>query len=155
MEDLGRRRIVGAGRTAADIGLVGAVAGEGHQLGPDEHRPRDHPVRQVVAARRIGIVQQEHVLGRDGVLEVAQDGAHREAAAAGMDRDAVGLADQGAARVGDEAGEIVALAEDRRARGARHHPAHLVRDVVEPVLHQRERDGIEVHRLILQSLTSP
>ena len=80
---------------------------------------------------------------------------HGEAAAAGMDRNAVGLADQSAARVGDEAGEIVALAEDRRARGARHHPAHLVRDMVEPVLHQCKRDGIEVHGLILQSFTSP
>ena len=37
----------------------------------------------------------------------------------------------------------MALAEDRRARRARHHPAHLVRDVVEPVLHQRQGDGIE------------
>ncbi len=42
--------------------------------------------------------------------------------------------------------EVVALAEDRRARGARHHPAHLVRDVVEPVLHQRQGDGIEGRR---------
>ena len=86
----------------------------------DEHRPRDHPVGQVVAARGVGIVEQEHVLGLDAApREVAQHGAHREAAAAGVDRDAVGLADQGAARVGDEAGEVVALAEDRRLRAVR------------------------------------
>ena len=145
VEDLGGGRVVGAGRAAADIGLVGAVAGEGDQRAADEHRPRDHPVGQVVAARFVGIVEQEHVLRLDAAGEVAQDRAHREAAAAGVDRDAVGLADQRAARVGDEAGEVVALAEDRRARGARHHPAHLVRDVVEPVLHQRQGDGIGRH----------
>ncbi len=143
VEDLGGRRIVGARRAAADVGLMGAVAGEGDQRSGREHRPRDHPVRQVIAARGVGIVQQEHVFGFDGILEVAQDGAHGEAAAAGMDGNAVGLADQDAARVGDEAGEVVALAEDRRARRARHHPAHLVRDVVQPVLHQRQGHGIE------------
>jgi hypothetical protein len=51
----------------------------------------------MIAARRVGVVQQEDVFRLDGILEVAQDGAHGKAAAAGVDRDAVGLADEGAA----------------------------------------------------------
>ena len=146
MEDLGGRGIVGAGSAAADIGLMGAVAGEGDHLALDEHRARDHPVRQMVAAGGVRVVQQEHVFRFDRVLEVAQDGAHGKAAAAGMDRNAVSLADQGAARVGDEAGKVMALAEDRRARRAGHHPAHLVRDVIQPILHKGQGDGIERSR---------
>ena len=142
VEDLGGCRIVGPRGATADIGLVGTVAGEGCKHAANEHRSSDHPVRQVVAAGGVGVVQQEHVFLFDRVLEIAQDGAHGEAAAAGMDRNAVGLADQRAAGIGDEAGKVVALAEDRRARRARHHPAHLVRDVIEPVLHEGQGDGM-------------
>ena len=87
VEDLGGCRIVGACSATADVGLVGAVAGEGDQRAGNEHRPRDHPVGQMVAAGGVGVVQEEHVLGFDRVLEVAQDGAHGKAAAADMDRD--------------------------------------------------------------------
>src|SRR5690606_16602496 len=79
----------------------------------------------------------------DAAGEGLEDRAHGEAAAACVDRDAVGLAHQRAVGAGDEAGEVVALVEDRAARGARHHPAHLPGDVVEPLLRQRKLDRIE------------
>ena len=142
MEDLGGLRIVGAGRPAADVGLVRAIAGEGDQSLAREDGPRDDPVRQVVAARHVGIVQQEGIVRRDPPAKGLEQRAHREAAAAGMDRDAVGLGDQRALGIGEEAGEVVALVEDRAARGADHHPAHLLGDLVQPVLHEREGDGI-------------
>ena len=56
-----------------------------------------------------------------------------QAAAAGVDRDAVGLADEPAAAVGEEAGEVVALVEDRAARRSQHHLSHALRDMVDPL----------------------
>ena len=64
-------RVVGAGRATADVGLVGAVAAEGDAPVADEHRARDDPVGQVVAAGLPGVVQHEDVAGLDVVFEVA------------------------------------------------------------------------------------
>ena len=89
-----RERVVGAGRAAADIGLMRPVAGEGDPPVIDEHGTRDHPVGQVVAAGLPRVVEHEDIAGLDVVLEVAQHRAHREAAAAGVDRDPVRLGDQ-------------------------------------------------------------
>ena len=136
-------RVVGAGRPAADVGLVGAVAAERDAPAVDEHRARDDPVGQVVAAGLPGVVQHEDVAGLDVVFEVAQHRAHREAAPAGVDRDPVRLRDQPAVRPAHEAGEVVGLAEDGAARGAHHHLAHLPGDVVQAVLGEGELDGVE------------
>ena len=144
VEHLGGGRVVGARRAAADVGLVRPVAGEPDEPAAGEDRPGDHPVRQVVATGLPRVVEEIDVAFLHRVAEIAQDRAHPEPAAPGMDRDAVGLAHDLAVRPGDEAGEIVRLAEDRAAGGADHHPAHLVRDVVEAVLGQRQNDGVEV-----------
>jgi hypothetical protein len=142
VEDLPGRSVVGARRAAADVALVRAVAGEGQQPPVQEHRADHRPVRQVVAARRVGVGEEEHVLLRDPAGEVAQHGAQGEAAAAGVDGDAVRLRHHLALGAADEAGEVVALAEDRAAGGARHHPAHLARDVVELLLRDGQQHGI-------------
>ena len=126
MEDLGGLGIVGAGRAATDVGLMRPVAGPGRQLPIDEYRAADHPVRQMIATGDVRIVRQEDVVRFDPPGESVNKGAHGEATTAGMDRNAVGLADQGAAGIGNETGKIMALVEDRAARGARHDEAHLV-----------------------------
>ena len=136
-------RVVGAGRAAADVGLVGPVAAERDTPTADEHRARDDPVGQVVAAGLPGVVEHEDVAGLDVVGEVAQHRAHREAAPAGVDRDPVRLRDQPAVRSAHEAGEVVGLAEDGASRGAHHHLAHLPGDVVQAVLGEGELDGVE------------
>jgi hypothetical protein len=97
----------------------------------------------MVAAGFPRVVQQIDIALGQLIAEIAQDGADAEPAAAGMDRDAVGLADDLAGRACDEAGKVMRLAEDRTARRAHHHPAHLVGDMIEAVLRQREDDGIE------------
>ena len=138
-----RKRVVGAGGAAADVGLVRPVAGEGDPPAIDEDGAGDHPVRQVVAAGLPRIVEHEDVAGLDVAFEVAQHRAHREAAAAGVDGDPVRLRDQPAVRSAYEAGEVVGLAEDGAARGAHHHVAHLPGDVVQAVLGERELDRVE------------
>ena len=156
MEDLGGLAVVGAGRAAADVGLVRAIAGEGDQAVADEDRRGDHPVGQMVAAGNIGIVHQEDVAFGDVVAERRDQGAHGKAAAGGMRRQAFGLADDVAVAAGDEAGEVVRLAEDRAERRLLHHPSHLPADMVETVLRQREQDGIDVslvHQVHLRSIT--
>ena len=142
-------RVVGAGRAAADVGLMGPVAGEGDQSLIGEDGACDHPVGQVVAAGQPRVVEHEDIAGLDVVFEVAQHRAHREAAAAGVDRDPVRLGDQPAVRPAHEAGEVVGLAEDGAARGAHHHVAHLPGDVVQAVLGKRELYGIEGHGMRL------
>src|SRR3546814_16214131 len=60
-----------------------------------------------------------------------------------MRRDAVRLGEELAAGRTQEAGEVVALTEDRAARGPRHHPSHVEGAVVELLLDDRAQDGIE------------
>ena len=74
--------------------------------------------------------------------EIREQRPHGEAAATGVDRNTVGISNERACGVGDEAGEVVALTEDRTARGARHHPTHVLADLIEPVLHQSKNDGV-------------
>ena len=50
-----------AGRTAADIGLVGAIGGKAHQMAVHHHGADQGPVRQVVAAGLVGIVEQVNI----------------------------------------------------------------------------------------------
>ena len=109
----------------------------------DEHRPRDDPVGQVIAAGHVGVRQQEHVLWVDASLVTLQERPNCKAAPAGVNGDAVGVGDQRSVRSRHVTGEIVALAEDRAARGTRHDPAHVLADLVEPVLHDCEHDRVQ------------
>ena len=110
----------------------------------DEHRTAHDPIGQVVAAGHVRVARDEDVPRRD-VVEGREHSLDDQAAAAGVDRDAVGLADEPAAAVGEEAGEVVALVEDRAARRPQHHLAHALRDMVDPLLHERQRHRIEPH----------
>ena len=150
--DLRRFRVVGTGQAPADVGLVGAVAAEArdHRLvviAVYEDRPSDHPIRQVIAARHVGIGEHEDITRLETAPEPAEQRPYREAASAGVDRDSVGVGDQRPVGRGDEATEVVRLAEDRAAGGPRHHPTHMPCDLVQAVLHQRQHDRIEALRL--------
>src|SRR5215471_1819017 len=63
-----------------------------------------------------------------------------------MERDPIGLRDDGTLRVRNEAGEIMRVAEDRAPRCPQHNDSHLLRDMVQPVLNDRKADWIELHR---------
>ena len=143
VEDLGGGWIVGACRSAADVGLMRAVAGEGDERAIDDHRPGDDPIGQMVAAGNVRIAQDEDVSFGDVAAEHFQQRSDRKASSARVDGNAIGLRYERAICIGDEAGEVVGLVEDRAARGAHHHPAHLAGDMIEAVLHQRQRDRIE------------
>ena len=140
---VGRDRVIRTGSAAADIGLMRPVTGEADHFAANKYRARDHPVGQMVATRFPRVVQQVNIAFGQFVTEITQDGADAEPAAAGMDRNPVGLADDFACRPRDETGKIMRLAEDRATRSAYHHPAHLVGDVIEAVLGQCQDNRVE------------
>ena len=118
------------------------LQGEGDALAVMKDRPRDDPVRQVVASGDIGVIQQKHVLVLDGVAEGFDQGSQRQTAAARVDGDAIGLTDENAVRVAQKTREIVTLAEDRAACRACHDPAHLPGDVIQAVLYESQPNGV-------------
>ena len=75
-----------------------------------------------------------------------QDGLDDQAAAASVDRDTVGLADEATDAVGEEAGEVMALVEDRAAGRPQHDLAHALGDMVDALLHERQRNWVEPGR---------
>ncbi len=154
MEDLGRLRIVRSGGSAADVGLMAAIADEADSHAVEEDGADHGVVGKVIAAGDIGIVQDIDIVGRNGLAIAGDDRAHRVAAAAGMNRDAVGLRDDLAVAVAEKAGEIVAHAEDGATRRAHHDPAHLLRDVVELFLDKRQLDDIDCHAVGILSVNS-
>ena len=99
----------------------------------------------MVAACDVRVTRDENVARRN-VTEGPQDGLHDQSAATGVDRDAVRLTDQAPAPVGQEAGEVMALIEDRAASGLQHDLAHALGNVVDPLLHKRQRYRIETAR---------
>ena len=119
----------------------------------DEDRPSNHPIRQVVAARHVGIGEHEDIPRLEPRPEPSEQRPHREAAPAGVDRDPVGVGDQRPVGRGDEATEVVGLTEDRTAGGPRHHPTHVPGDLVQAVLHQRQDDGIEALEFVAVATT--
>ena len=116
---------------------------EGKNPAVNERGSDHHPIRQMVAARDVWIVQNEQITRLDPGPEVAQHGANGEAPPASMNRDAVRLRDHFAGRVRKKAGEIVRLVEDRTVGRANHHPAHLMRNVIQPLLRQGEDNRIK------------
>jgi hypothetical protein len=145
VEDFGRGRVVGAGRAATDIRLVRTVAAERQQASAYENRADDGPVGQMIAAGLIGIAGNVDVAIGDLACHRVNHGLDGKAAAAGMDRQPVGLRHDVAVAITDETREVVRLAENRTARGARHDEAHLPRDVIELLLQHRNADRIVHH----------
>ena len=141
MPDLGGLRVVRAGDPTADVGLVGTVAAE-----PDEvrgkDRPGDDPIGEVVPTGYVGIGEKKDVVGRDVVAPAIDQGSHREPTASGVDRKPIGIGDERAVGAGDEAREVVRLAEDRAAGSSGHDPAHVLADLIQALLHQGKDDRI-------------
>ena len=102
VKDLRGGGIVGSSNTAADVRLVSAIADECEDLVIDEHRTADDPIREMVAAGHIGVARDEDV-SRGNIPEGPQDGFYDQSAAASVDRDAVGLANQASEAIGKEA----------------------------------------------------
>ena len=59
------------------------------------------------------------------------------------DRDVVGLGDQAALPIDQGNGEVPRRVEDLRIGGAQHGLAHFLGDGVQPVLQNRDGDGID------------
>jgi hypothetical protein len=107
VENFPSARIVRAGDAATDIGLVGAIAREAKQFVIDEYGTYHRPVSQMVIARKVGIVGQEHIAIRDVLAEGFLQGSNRKSPATGMDRNAVGLCSHRPVGIGDKTRKIV------------------------------------------------
>src|SRR5262249_60222331 len=97
---------------------MGTVAAEGEQFTTHEYGTNDRIIGKMIAAGLIGIVENVHVAVDDLACKMLQHGLDRKAAAAGMDRQSIGLRHDIAAGVADKAGEVMRLAEDRGCRRA-------------------------------------
>ncbi len=111
----------------------------------EENGTDDRIVGKMIAARDVGIVENINVVGGNRLAVTFDHGAYCVATAAGMNRNTVCLCDDPTVPVAKKAGEVVADAEDGASRSAHHHPAHLLRDMVELFLDQRELNGIDRH----------
>ena len=105
LPDLGRRRIVGAMRRAADVGLVRPVDRPEHRRIAIEHRHEHRQIREVIAAV-IRIIEQEHVAAMDIALEKFADRPRRPGQGTDMDRDMLGLCDQAPVEPADRGRKI-------------------------------------------------
>ena len=140
---LGGPRHVGAGDGAADVRPVRQVDGEGHEAPAGEDRPDGLHVGQMVAAH-LGQVEEPDVAiaqapGRDALEKLLHGERHH----AHVDRDVAPLGDQPPFGVGQRGGQVARLFQQRRARRAHEHDAHLLRDRVERVADDLERDGMD------------
>ena len=142
LEDLRRRAREGTHRHPADLRNVGDVRRVADEFVVQEHGLHEHvlghmtltPVGVVVhddVARLEALFAELFHTQRDGVEARADDG-----------RVHLGLAHHAELAVEEDAAEVSGLTEDRRVRGAHHGARHLVADVAERVVHDRERDRI-------------
>ena len=147
--DLGRGA-VGAGGIAADVGPVGAHAGEAQQ-GVLVEGGHDHVDVGEMAPAEVGIVVDEDVAGLEGG-EGADDRLHRQRHGAEMNGQIGPLRDHLAGHVEEAAGVVARHLEQRRVGGLGQHHLHLLGGAVERVLHDLERRGIgggqRGHRLV-------
>ncbi len=144
LDGLVRPRHVRPRHGAADVGPVGEVDGERRQPPPGEHGPDRLHVGQVVAAD-LGEVQVPHVpVAELPPRHAPEELLHREGHHTEVDRDVAALGDQPAARVGERARQVARLLEEGRARRAHDDDAHLLRDRVDRVAHDLQRDGAQI-----------
>ena len=141
----------GAGRDAADLRVVPAgghveqdVLGVPGERSLPEHGGDHGDVGQVRAAV-VGVVEHEDVARLHGPRVAADDHLDALAHRAQVHRHVRGVGDQLARRVEDRAGEVEALLDVDRVRGALQPDAHLLghghEEVVEDLQHDRVGGG--------------
>ena len=134
LEDLRRPAGQAARAHAADVAPVRAHHREDEELvraaGARGEERGDHRHVVQVRAAGVGVVVQEDVARVDVVAELLADRAHRPADGHDVQRVVLALGhghDLGVA-VHEDAGEVLALVEDGRVRGAHEGDAHLAHD---------------------------
>ena len=142
LEDLGRIGGEGAEDLAADLGPVRHRDAEGDHLplGEDGHDQRDVGG---VGAAAVGTVGHEDVAGAHRCQRVAgQDRLDLRPEGAGEEAEPVVLGDHLRLGVGDAAGEVEHLVDDRAHAGARQDDAHLAGDGEQLVADHLAGEGI-------------
>ena len=146
MENLGSGGVVGAVGRASDIAVMGAVDRPEGQPPVDEHRREHRHIRQVAAAARIGIVDDEQVAFMHILAEAGRNRLRRPRHRAHMDRDMLRLRNQPAVAIADGGGEVARRVENLRIGGAQHRLAHLLDDGRQPVADHGDGDRVEIAR---------
>ena len=138
----------GAGRDAADVGVVRARGDEegGRSLVAGEDRAHDRDVGQVRAAR-VGRVQHPGAAAAQFARVRGDDGADARAHRAEVHGHVRRVRDERARGVEQGAGEIEALADVHRDGGRLQHRAHLLRDLHETVIEELELRRIGAPRI--------
>jgi len=131
-----------ARRRAAEIGVMRDVAGKSNELAAVKRRRNGIKIHDVLAAA-IRIVGDNDIAGRKflGGKRLHQL-AHGDLEAREQARRVVRLGDGRSGGIGDDAGDILDLGDERGAPGAHQGVAHLVRDLFERVADHLHGDGI-------------
>ena len=128
MEDLGGLAAEGAGHHAADLGHMADADGEAHQLALDEEG-LEEGVLGAVQAAPIGVVVEDDVARLERVKrDLLGAGLYQERHPTDHGRAELGAGDHVALGVGQGAGKIEALVEDRRVGRLHEENAHLAAD---------------------------
>ena len=145
LEDLGRRRGIGAGRHAAHVEMMAERADDGDAAPLGEDRAEGQDVGDVLAAA-IGIVGDDDIAILPALQRqvVAQHGAQARAHRVQVLRDARRLRDIVAMRVEDRRGIIQQLAHDGGAAGAPDGDIHLGGGGGQGVAQDFQRDRVEM-----------
>ncbi len=123
--------------------MVGDVGDEAERLVAGEDGRHQVDVGQVGAAARVGIVDDEHVAGREVPERVAPENLlDRAQERAEVHGDVLGLGDHPTARVEDRRRAVAPLLDIGRVRGADEGGAHLLRHREERRADDLERDAI-------------
>ena len=146
LEALGRLRIIPAGHVAADVEPMSGGGEPAEQHLAAEDRPHE---AEIVEMRPPGvrIVEQEGVAGGEPAVapDLVDHRLDRERHGADEDRQALGPLDErrAARRMVDAVAGIAGFGDDRVEGRAVERRVHLVGDLLEPALEDRQRDGVE------------
>ena len=142
VEDLGRLAGERARHHAADLGDVADAHREAEKLAVDEEWLEEGVLRTVQAAP-VGVVVQDDVAVLDRVeRDLLGAGLDQERHAADHRRAELGAGDHVALVVGERAGEIEPLVEDRRVGRLHEQDAHLAAE-----RHHRRIDDVHGHHV--------
>ena len=144
LEDLGRAAREAARAHPAHVTPVRAHDGNTNMLAVREERI-DHRHVVEVSPAGVGLVVQEDVARVDVVAELLPHRLHRPGDRHDVERMILppGHGDDLRVAVHEHAGEVLALVEDRRVRGAHQGHAHLAHDRDERLAQHLEGDGID------------
>ena len=142
--DLRRAKGVTSGNDAADVDVVRDRGGPAPQVTRHEDRLDDVDIGKVLATRAIGIVEDVDIVRIDSALVLVDQRPHRIVEAAEVQRGRQTLGECLALRIAEGGRVVHRVADDLGVASAHDDQGHFVRDGVERVLDDFQKNGVDV-----------